>query len=337
MDTTHNIGSIRLTSSEIAELFTTYISDSASKCVLTYYANTIEDLDISTVVEFALNLSEKHLKVIEDIFKTANHPIPFGFNESDVNINAKPLFSDTFILRYLKHMSTLGLRSYSEALSISAREDIRKFFTDCILSSTELSNKADDLLLSKGLYIRSPFIDMPKKAEFVEKQSYLHGLLGDTRPLNALEITQIFINMQTNILGKAFTMGLSQVAQSERVRNFVIRGKEISEKHVNVFNDMLKKEDLPYPMPYDAEVLNSTEQVLSDRLIVFHIGALNGFGMALYGVALAKSMRSDISTSFARLAAEIGQYAKDGIDIMLDNEWLEKFPEAADRKELAKV
>jgi hypothetical protein len=337
MNTTHDIGNIRLTSSEVAELFTTYISDSASRCVLSYYANTVEDKDINAIVEFALSICEKHLKAIEHILKTVNHPIPHGFNDTDVNINAKPLFFDTFILRYLKHMSGFGIRNYSEALSVSAREDVRKFFTDCIQSGTELLNKADDVLLSKGLYIRPPYVDVPRKIEYVKKQSYIHGLLGDTRPLNVLEITQIFINMQTNILGKAFTMGLSQVAQSERVRNFVLRGKEISEKHVNVFNDMLKKEDLPYPMPYDAEVLNSTEQVFSDRLIVFHIGALNGFGVSLYGNALAKGFRSDISTSFARLAAEIGQYAKDGIDIMLDNEWLERFPETADRKELAKV
>lgn len=337
MNTTHDISSIRLTCTEIAELYTTYISDSASKCMLKYYLNTVKDGDIHTVVEFALNLSEKHLKSIEDIFNTVSHPIPYGFNDTDVNIHSKPLFIDTFILRYIKHMSALGLKSYSEAILVSAREDVRNFFTDCIQSALELSNKADDLLLSKGLYIRSPYMDIPTKIEFVEKQSYLHGLLGDTRPLNALEITQIFINLETNILGKAFAIGLSQIAESKRVKDYILRGKGISEKHISVFSDILKKEGLPYPTPYDAEVLSTTEHIFSDRLIIFHIGVLGGFSMLLYGNALVKSMRSDISISFARLSAEIGQYGKDGIDIMLDNKWLEKMPELVDRKELMKV
>jgi hypothetical protein len=337
MNTTHDIGSIRLTSSEIAQLYTTYLNDSLSKCVLSYYANTVTDQDIYAIIGFSLNLSEKHLKTIEGIFKSVSHPIPYGFGDSDVNIDAKKLFTDTFMLRYIKQMATMGLANYTEALSVSAREDVRNFFTDCLQSSLELSNKTDDILLSKGLYIRTPYIDVPSKIEFVEKQSYIHGLLGDTRPLNVQEITQIFINMQTNILGKAFTMGLSQVAESERVRNFVLRGKEISQKHVDIFDQMLKKEDLPYPEPYDVEVLNSTEQVFSDKLIVFHIAALNALGTANYGKAMSKSLRADITASFARLSAEIGQYAKDGMDIMLDNHWLEKFPETADRKALAKV
>jgi hypothetical protein len=337
MNATHDIGSIRLTSSEIAQLYTTYLNDSLSKCVMLYYANTVEDSDIYAIIKFALSLSEKHLKTIEEIFKTVNHPIPHGFGDPDVNVNAKKIFTDTFMLRYLKQMATLGLGNYSEALNVSAREDVRNFFTHCLQSSIELSNKADDILLSKGLYIRPPYIDIPSKIEFVEKQSYIHGLLGDTRPLNVQEITQIFINLQTNILGKAFTMGLSQTAESERVRNFVLRGKDISQKHVDVFSDMLKKEDLPYPIPYDAEVLNSTEQVFSDKLIVFHVAALNSLGIANYGKSISKSLRADVIASFARLSAEVAQYTKDGMDIMLDNHWLEKFPETADRKALAQV
>lgn len=337
MELTHDAVNIRLTSSETAELFTTYISDSASKCVLSYYANTVKDPDIYALVEFALGLSEKHLKVIKEIFSTVDHPVPHGFKDEDVNLDADTLFSDTFVLQYLRHMAGLGLNNYAEALVVSAREDVRSLFTDCLNSSAELLRMANETLIAKGVYIRSPFIDVPKEIEFVKKQSYIHGLLGEKRPLNAMEINQIFINMITNILGKAFAMGLSQTAKSERVRNYLLRGKEIAEKHVNVFSDMLKKEDLPYPIPYDAEILTSTEQIFSDKLSVFHISALNGYGLILYGNALAKSLRADVSAAFTRLAAEIVQYSKDGLDIMLDNEWLERVPETANRKELVGV
>lgn len=337
MDALHQTVSIRLTSAEIAELFTTYLSDSASRCVLSYFSSTVKDPDIYAIVQFSLELSERHLKIIEDIFSTIDHPIPHGFSNEDVNVSANMLFGDTFVLRYLKHMGAMGLSNYTEALSVSAREDVRKFFADCIQSNLELVNRADDALLAKGLYIRPPYIDIPDETEFVKKQSYIHGLLGDTRPLNAQEITQIFINTQTNIIGKAFAMGLSQVAESKKMKNYLLRGKEIAEKHVNIFNDLLKKEDLPYSVPYDAEVFNSTEQIFSDRLIMFHVNALNAYGLALYGNTMAKTMRADIAATFARLSAEVAQYAKDGMDIMLDNEWLEKVPETANRKELVGV
>jgi hypothetical protein len=238
------------------------------------------------------------------------------------------------MLYYLRHMSRFGISNYSEALGVSAREDVRSFFTSCIQSSLEISNRTDDALLSKGLYIRAPQIDVPEESEFVRKQSYIHGLFGDKRPINALEITQIFINMQTNIVGKAFNAGLSQTAQQNRVRDYVLRGKEIAGKHVEVFSDILLQEDLSAPMTYDAEVMGSTEAPFSDKLIMFHITGLNAFGIALYANAMAKTMRTDILAIFARLSAEIAQYAKDGIDIMIDNEWLERVPEKIPRKEL---
>lgn len=37
-----------------------------------------------------------------------------------------------------------------------------------------------------------------------------------------------------------------------------------------------------------------------------------------------------------RLMAEIGKFAEDGLTILIDNGWLEKPPQAADRKNIAK-
>ena len=327
MNTNHDLHNIRLTASEVSELWMTYLNNSASKCVLSYFKNKTVDGDIRAIVEFALEMSEMHLNAISNVFKTINHPLPYGFKDKDVNVNAEKLFSDEFMLFYLKHMARFSFSNYGEALSVCAREDVRAFFTNCLQSTIQLSNKTDDLLLSKGLYVRAPYIDVPERTEFVHKQSYIHGLLGDKRPINASEITQIYINMQTNYIGKAFAMGLSQTIKDDRVRDFILRGKEIAEKHVAVFSEMLKMEDLPAPMSHDSDVLGSTEPPFSDSLIMFHFTGLNAFSIALYANSMVKIMRTDILASFARLSAEITQYAKDGIDIMIDNEWLEKTPE----------
>ncbi|WP_242860096.1 DUF3231 family protein [Desulfosporosinus sp. I2] len=53
-----------------------------------------------------------------------------------------------------------------------------------------------------------------------------------------------------------------------------------------------------------------------------------------YGLGLTNTMRKDVALSFSRLMAEILDYVKDGADLLIENGWLEKVPEAADRQEL---
>jgi hypothetical protein len=89
MDTKHDIYSIRLTASEIAELWSNYLSDSASICVFKYFKSKVVDVDIRSIVEYALSISETHIKIIKDILGSANHPLPYGFGEKDVNIAAE--------------------------------------------------------------------------------------------------------------------------------------------------------------------------------------------------------------------------------------------------------
>jgi hypothetical protein len=313
------------------------MNDSVSVCVLSYFVSKVQDADIKAVTEYALETSSKHLEMITNIFNTVNHPIPHGFTKEDVNIEAKKLFSDSFVLFYTKHMARMGIINYGSALAVCPRSDVREFFTGSIGSATKLSNKCDDLLLTKGLYVRSPYIPVPEKVEFVHKQSFLNGFIGDKRPLSCMEISELYLNIQTNVLGKAFCLGLSQVAESEEVRKFIIRGKEITEKHIEIFSDKLHIEELPAPMTWDSDILASTETPFSEKLIMFHIVALNALGMATYGSALSKSMRSDISAIFARLSVEVGKYAEDGANIMIKNNWLEKIPESVDRRELIGV
>jgi hypothetical protein len=337
LDTSHDIRNIRLTSAEIAHLWTTYMNDSASVCVFSYFVSKIQDPDIKLIAQYALNTSKKQLEMITDIFNKIKHPIPLGFTKQDVSLESKQLFSDTFILLYTKYMARLGLVNYGEALPMCPRSDVREFFTSSLGSSIELSNKCDDLLLSKGLYIRAPYIPVPEKVEFVHKQSFLNGFIGDKRPLSCLEISQLHINLQTNTLGKSFALGLSQVVNSDEVRKFLIRGKEIAEKHMEIFSNMLRDEELPAATTWDGDILDSTESPFSEKLIMFQFTVLNAIGMSSYGSALSKSMRSDIFATFTRLSGEIAKYSEDGANIMIKNGWLEKIPETVDRRELIGV
>jgi hypothetical protein len=57
-------------------------------------------------------------------------------------------------------------------------------------------------------------------------------------------------------------------------------------------------------------------------------------GLGTNGLSFSRVMRRDISLAITRFMAEIALYAEDGVNIMIDKGWLERIPQAADRKEL---
>lgn len=85
---------INLTSSEIASLWTGYMNDSMSKCILGFMLQHIEDPDIKSVVQHSYDISSNHIEQLISIFESEQFAIPNGFTEQNVNMNAPWLFSD---------------------------------------------------------------------------------------------------------------------------------------------------------------------------------------------------------------------------------------------------
>jgi hypothetical protein len=129
-------------------------------------------------------------------------------------------------------------------------------------------------------------------------------------------------------------MGLSQVAKSTQVRGFMIRGRDISEKHVEIFASILSKEFLPSASAWDTLPTDSTTSPFSDKLMMFHTSSLSATGIAHYGRSLGLSPRRDLGAHYVRLSAEIALFSEDGANIMIDNGWLEQPPQATDRDKL---
>lgn len=328
---------IRLTSSEIAVLWTAYTSDSMAKCVLDYFINKVQDNKIKPILEYARSLSEQHIIDITNFFNQDGLPIPHGFTGDDVDVTAPPLYSDSFYLFYLTNMTKIGSAGYALALNTTARADIRQYFTECSRSTNELLNKVADLMLSKGLYVRSPFIEVPKTVEFVKKQNFMEGLFGNTRPLVAMEISHLYSNIQTNIMGGALVTGFGQVAKSKEVREYMLRGIDITTKQSKILSSLLEKDNLPIPSTPDTFVSDFTIAPFSDKLMMFHAYAITAAGIGNYGVSFAVSLRRDLQVNYTRLMAELALLGEDGVNIMIDNGWMEQQPQAINHKELVGV
>lgn len=336
-NTTHNMETIQLDAAELGNLFATYINNTMSKCVLTHFVNTTNDIDIKSIADESLKIANKLIERIKVIYNSVNHPIPQGFTNDDVDEKVSKLFSDTFVLNYLRFSANFSLLSYSAALVESARADVRSLFSDCLQASKELYNKVQDILLAKGLFIRPPSIPIPDKISFVHKQSFLHGFLGDKRPLNAIEIANIYAAIETNVIGSSMSLGFSQVAKDARIKDLCTRGMNISKSDIEIFSKLLENDYLNAPISWNITVTSSTESPFSDKLIAFHMSTLSAFGLGKYGISASQCLRSDVIMSFVKAVDNTSMYAKDWLDVILDNGWLERIPEAADRKELIGV
>jgi hypothetical protein len=328
---------IPLTSSEIGSLWTSYLNDSMAIQFLSYFLNTVEDLETRAIIEIGHNISSNHLAYLTDLFQQEGIPVPTGFSSADVNHNAPPLYTDSFILTYLNHMSKAGMLGYSAFLAMSARRDIRQYFKKALLKTADLFDESSEVLLKKGIFVRSPFIDYPDQKDFVDSKSYLRGLnpFSNKRPLNAIEICHLNMNIQNNLIGAKLCLSFAQTSPRKEVQNLMLQGKEISEKHIKIFTTNLLDNDTQPPVSADVAISNSTAQVFSDQLIIFHMGILTASGTGNYATAAAASQRSDLILNYERLSLEVAQYAKDLAYFMIQNEWLEQPPGTLDKEKLA--
>jgi hypothetical protein len=326
----------RLTAPEITSLWTQYMFDTMSICFFKYALEHMVDKEIKDLYQSSLQLSENHVERIKEFFKGENYPIPKGFTEEDVNVHAPRLFQDPFYLYYIYIMTLQGLTGYSLSVSTSIRADLRKYYIDCNTETMMLYEKILDLLLTKGLFSRPPVLNPPHKIDFVKNQSFLSGWFGEKRPLTGMEIGDITFNMNKMNLHVALKVAFSQVADSERVRKFIARGMEISNKHIQNFTNVLTEEKLNAPVSWQSLVTDSTITPFSDKFMMYQVQLSTQIAIAFYGTSLSVTSRRDLSLQYGLLTAELARYGEDGMNLMIDFGWLEEPPRASDRRALAK-
>lgn len=305
--------------------------------VLKYFINKVEDDEIRPVIQDALDLATSQLQKLTVIFEKENKPVPLGFTDQDLNVDAPRLYTDNYFLQYVFQLGSLGVFSYSSSVTVSTREDVYFLFSDGLRAYNELHQKAMLVSLSKGLYTRPPYIPTPNEVDFVKKQNFLQGWFGERRPLSTTEIAHLFSNMQRNSLGIATLTGFSQVAQSKDVKEYLLRGIAIAKKHVKVFSTVLEDSQVPTPMGSDAMVTDSMKaSPFSDKLIMFHVTGMIGLSIGFYGISISTNVRRDIAANYTRLSGEVALYSEDGANLMIENEWMEEPPRMVERDELVK-
>ncbi|GGP08905.1 DUF3231 family protein [Oceanobacillus neutriphilus] len=329
---------IHLTAAEIASVWTGYLNDTLAKCILSFMLKHMEDSEIKPVVQHAFDNFTNQIDQLHQIFEEENFATPNGFTEKDVNMNAPWLFTDAFCLTYVTHMARIGMITYSGFVAMSIKKEIRDYSIHALHDMTALYDHAVQVALEKGINSRPPYIEIPKETNYVDSKKYMSGLnpFSEKRPLNAVEISQLYMNIQTNEMGIKLCLAFAQTSPTKVVQDFMLRAKNISQKHIKIFVDNLMQDEIGAPQLPDIAVSDSTTQTFSDKLMMFHMSLIMSAGVGNYATAAAASQRLDLAASYERLSMEVTKLAKSGADIMIDNNWLEQPPGTKNREKLAK-
>ncbi|MDR4947899.1 DUF3231 family protein [Neobacillus cucumis] len=320
-----------LRSFEMGKLWATYMGNSMSIQILSYFHQHCEDENIKMLLENGLALSKDFTQRIEGFFRNDNFPIPVGFTKDDVNLGAPRLYADEFYVHYLKYASKAGMSLYAVAVPLILREDIREFFIYCNECTTVFLGQINNVLMDKKLIAEPPIIPTPDGIEKIDKQSYLNGFFGDVRPLQALEIIHLWDNIENNVTSMALLLGFHRIVQDQKIKSLFKRGLDMTEKAVKQYKEKLHMEHIQSPSYLDHLVTTSTYPPFSDKIMLFHKVDMFAMKIRSFGNSMAVSTRRDINFLYGRTLMNIGLFVDDGMNILIDKGWVEAPPGAYDR------
>ncbi|WEG12232.1 DUF3231 family protein [Pullulanibacillus sp. KACC 23026] len=327
----------KLTSSEMATLWTTMLADSSMIAFLTHFAEHKEDEDVNLFVRKALDTAIDHRDSVAAILENEGITRPIGFPlDKHVNLKAPRLFTDVFYCHYILQACKAALLNHNNSFTASSRKDVvtlfQRFYSDTSTLVIEMTN----MMQGKGIYIRPPYIPYQEKSDGpIKKNSFLGGWFGAKRPLLANELGQLFDNSYSNQMGRVLLNGFIQVIKDKEIQEYFIRGRKLATKFVHRVQQMLEDELAPHGMIWDSQVTTSTESPFSDQLMLYLVGSLNSVGLGKLGLSLAQTLRRDVASFYMSSFTLTTAYSEDGLNLLIDRQWMEEPPQCPDRKEIA--
>lgn len=320
-----------LTAAELSALWLQYMGDSMSVCVYKYFLTIVEDKKIKSILEYALQASESHVARISEFLRDADFLVPMGFTESDVNLQAPRLFSDPFMLFYSYIMTIHGLTAYSLAITCCEREDIQDYFMECLASAKKFFQDITALGKTQPKFTGIPSVPSPQSVEFIQTTGIISNLIGDKRPLNTSEITNLLFNSKKTGFARTISLAFSQVTERQEVREFMLKNVKLAGKDADSFDAILQQDDLSAPQRWDDEITDARVSPFSDKLMMFHVAFMVNAALSYYGAAMGSSLRSDIVLNYKQVFNRVMQAGALCYNIMAKHNWMEKQPEAIDR------
>jgi len=326
----------RLTTSEIAQLWISYVEHTMLRCQWKYFLATTKSPYIREIESETLERIEHRIRIIAGFLEMDNFPLPIGFSDSDINIDAPPLYSESFLLHFLRIELKTSLSFNSLNVGMSTRPDVRDFFSACVESSIRLNTKVTDFMLSEGILAKPPTVAISDGIQFINEPGFLTGFIGEKRPLLAIELAHLYNNALSNDIGRILLAGFKQVAPSKEVQKFMEKGIQLCNDFVDTLSAKAMNDQIYLTFTHDTGVTTSTITPFSEKLMMFHIAVLNAKAIGEYGVSIAACMRHDLVKTYSQMIIEAGQYSEQCAKFMMRKGWLEEPPQVPNREMLAR-
>jgi hypothetical protein len=331
-----NITETKITSGEIGILWMSYQVKSLLCNMNGLFAQKTTDQKAKDILNNYVMEAEKHIAEMKKIFENEKAVVPIAFDSRDVFDDAPALFDDMFHIMFLRTMAKINLGFNSIHLGMSYRKDIREFFINALKLSQDTYNICTDYLTEQGVLARPPYVSMPKEVEFIEAEKYMSGiqLMGNKRALNTLEISYIYFMIEANVMGMQLMTGFAQVAKEKEVKDYFVKGKELSKKIVSDLSGIILQSDIQPPTSWAGKATDSIVPPFSDKMMMFLSNILSSYAMGSNALGMSFSMRSDLPVKLAVLAKNTLDYARAGGKLMIKHKWLEEPPQMEDRNQL---
>jgi hypothetical protein len=329
---------IQLTSSELGSLWMTYMSTSARLVVYDYFKEKTIDKEAQNILASYFTESQDIKNKIVNIFNSEESVIPIGFDERDVMRSAPPLFDDIFHIMFLRQMMKLNFGYNAVFSAYSYMQDVNAV----LKLNYDISNKyyvmATNYLLGKGVLARPPYINMPKKAEFIEDTNYMSGfnLLSEKRSLNTIEVGYIYEAVEDNIFVMQLMTGFAQVASESEVKEYFMEGRKLTKKNIAILSKVLLDSDIQPPSTWAGKATESINAPFTDKLMMYILSLFSTTALGFTALGTSFSMRNDLPVKLGLISKDTFQYAKQGAKIMIKHRWMEEPPQMEDRNQLSK-
>ncbi|MFP7737540.1 DUF3231 family protein [Priestia aryabhattai] len=327
-----------ISSSEVGTLWLTYQEKTMILRILEYFIEKSDDQQAKNIMGGLWQELSYYVTKIKKIFQEQGIVIPVGFNQEDVNLEAPKLYDNGFDIMFIRILKEISMGMYTLNMNMAYQDDVMEIY-EGLTSTTQKIYKSSTLyLLEKGILTLPPKVTMPKSSEFIESKRYLNGFnpFNDKRALNDLELGYLHHGIETNNIGMQLITGFAQCTEDKEVKQYFVKGKELAKKQIKVFGDILLESDVHFSATSGSTVTTSKVAPFSQKLMMFCIYLLNGFGIVGSSFGTIFSLRKDVSMKTALIAKDIYFYADEGVKIMIKNGWLEEPPQMEDRPNLIK-
>ncbi|WP_010677588.1 DUF3231 family protein [Bacillus timonensis] len=325
-----------LNASEIGTLWLTYQEKTLILRVLEYFLEKSNDQEAKNIMGMLWQELDYYVKLIEKIFDSEGIVVPNGFKEEDVNLDAPSLFDNGFDIMFLRILKEVSMGMYTINMNMAYRIDVMTIYEGLTVVTHKVYKLATLYLLKKGILTLPPKATLPKSTEYVKSKNYLKGfnLFSDKRALNHIELGFLHHGIETNNVGMQLMTGFAQCAQNKEVKQYFIKGKELSKKQIKIFEEILLDSDVQFSATSGSTVTTSTIAPFSNKLMMYCTYLLNGFSMVGGSFGTFFMLRNDITVKTASLMKDVYFFGEDGVKLMIKNQWFEEPPQMEDRPKI---